>query len=242
MFKPFIGDCKNPECGRTGVIIPVRRGICQYCNYEEKQRAKSQRSNNSGENKTDRGRQQEDGGVDVGETSSGNSFSGSLSKRRWNFKGRNDNRPEDNGPGHSGLCLYNEKGEEINPSHIPQKMVRKPIKKKPIQYRRKRTGEAEVFEEIWNALEEKTCYVCGRQINEPTASNFAHILPKALNKYPLFKLNPDNIKLFCHDSYSSCHHRFDKEPRSTLKEPMWKKVFELEEKLKEEYKLLKSSL
>jgi hypothetical protein len=119
-------------------------------------------------------------------------------------------------------------------------MVRKPIKKKPIQYHRKRTGEAEVFEQIWSALEEKICFVCGRQIGEPSASNFAHIIPKALNKYPLFKLNPNNIKLFCHDSYSSCHHRFDKEPRSTLKEPMWQKVFALEEELKEEYKLLKS--
>ena len=197
MFKPFIGDCINPECERTGVPIPVRSGICDKCNYEKKQRAKQ----------------------------SNNGASSSINSDRT-----------------SGVCLYNEKGEEVAPSSSSQIMVRKTIKKKPIQYRRKRTGEAEVFEEIWNALEEKTCFVCGRQINEPTASNFAHILPKSLNKYPLFKLNPENIKLFCHDSYYSCHHRFDKEPRSTLKEPMWKKVFELEEKLKEKYKLLKSSL
>lgn len=147
-----------------------------------------------------------------------------------------------NSGGNVGTQFYNERGEEINPSHITSSMVRNAIKKKPIQYRRKRTGEAEVFEEIWSALEEKICFVCGRQIGEPSASNFAHILPKALNKYPLFKLNPNNIKLFCHDSYSSCHHRFDKEPRSTLKEPMWQKVFTLEEELKEEYKLLKSKL
>ena len=243
MFKPHIGDCINPECGRTGVIIPVRRGICQYCNHEEKQRAKFQRSGNESSDRKNQGGQQKNRGFDVVSSSSSNSLSRSSKKNGgWNAKGRNDNLLKGVGLGHSGICLYNEKGEEINPSHIPSPMVRKPIKKKPIQYRRKRTGEAEVFEEIWNALEEKICFVCGRQIGEPSASNFAHILPKALNKYPLFKLNPDNIKLFCHDSYSSCHHRFDKEPRSTLKEPMWKKVFELEEKLKEEYKTLKSTL
>lgn len=100
------------------------------------------------------------------------------------------------------------------------------------------TGEKETFRKVAETQEHK-CYVCGKQLGELTVSNFAHILPKALNKYPLFKLNIDNIFLFCHDSYGSCHHRFDKMPRSTLTEPMWNKVFELEEKLKEEYKLLK---
>lgn len=230
MFKPFIGDCKNPECRRTGVIIPVRRGICQYCNHEEKQRAKLHRSGNESSDRENQGGQQKDRGINMGKTSSNNSLHRIYEKNRPVL-----GRDEEGYGGGSGTEGFIRVG-----STSP--MVRKAIKKKPIQYRRKRTGEAEVFEEIWNALEEKTCYVCGRRINEPTPSNFAHILPKALNKYPLFKLNPDNIKLFCHDSYSSCHHRFDKEPRSTLKEPMWKKVFELEEQLKEEYKLLKSTL
>lgn len=196
MFKPHYGSCK--ECQRTNVIIPVKSGLCQYCNYERKQNNKKP-------------------------TRNGNGLSSNTNK------GGND-----------GTHFYNERGEEVIGTHISSPMVRRAIKKKSIQYRRKRTGEAEVFEEIWSAMEEKICFVCGRQIGEPSASNFAHILPKALNKYPLFKLNPNNIKLFCHDSYSSCHHRFDKEPRSTLKEPMWQKVFALEEELKQEYKILKS--
>lgn len=109
-----------------------------------------------------------------------------------------------------------------------------------ISERKKATGEKEIFKEIAET-QEHSCFVCGRTIGELTVSNFAHILPKALNKYPLFKLNIDNIKLFCHDSYSSCHHRFDKEPRSSLTEPMWQKVFELEKQLKEEYIIFKNN-
>ncbi len=233
MFKPFIGNCINQECGRTGVIIPVRRGICQYCNHEEKQRVKLQRSGNESSDRENQGGQQKDRGFNVGKTSSNNSLNRIYEKNRPVL-----GRDEEGYGGGSGTEGFIRVG-----STSP--MVRKPIKKKPIQYRRKRTGETEVFKIIWEEAtkdSQATCFVCGKNIMEPAASNFAHILPKALNKYPLFKLNPDNIKLFCHDSYSSCHHRFDKEPRSKLKEPMWKKVFELEEQLKEEYKNLKSTL
>jgi hypothetical protein len=40
----------------------------------------------------------------------------------------------------------------------------------------------------------------------------------------------------CHDTESSCHDVWDKQPRSNIKNnPMWEKMFELESKLKEEY-------
>lgn len=218
MFKPFIGDCINPECGRTGVIIPVRRGICQYCNHEEKQRSKKsngseRNSSNTSSLRRGRGCSSDVGGAKV-------------------INGEVLGRDEEGYGGGSGTEGFIRVG-------ATSRVVRKPIKKKQIQYRRKRTGEKEVFESIWNALEEKTCFVCGRQIGEPSASNFGHCIPKALNKYPLFKLNPENIKLLCHDSYNSCHHRWDHTPRSSLKESMWKKMFDLEKKLIEDYKNLK---
>lgn len=178
MFKPFIGACNN--CTRTETWIVIKKGLCQYCNHEKKQKQKCSKAVSENE---------------------------SINRK-----------------------FHNGTSQSI---HIPSKQ-----KGSKIQSIRKGTGEAAVFKKIAEENEPK-CFVCGRYIGELTASNFAHILPKALNKYPLFKLNQNNIKLFCHDSYSSCHHRFDKEPRSTLKEPMWHKVFALEEELKQEYKLLK---
>lgn len=165
MFKIHYGTCI--KCNQSNVIIPVKSGLCQKCNYEKKQEVKKHNSNKSNNR-------------DV------------KSKRN---------------------------------STIPNVF-------------NKKTGEKEIFKIISETQEHK-CFVCGKQLGELTVSNFAHILPKALNKYPLFKLNIDNIFLFCHDSYSSCHHRFDKMPRSTLTEPMWNKVFELEKQLKEEYIKLK---
>lgn len=99
------------------------------------------------------------------------------------------------------------------------------------------TGEAQVFEKI---SEERPwiCYVCEKQLYELTASNFLHVLPKALNKFPKMKTYDKNIVLGCHDSESSCHHRWDKSPRSSLTEPMWDKMKALEQELKNEYKQL----
>jgi hypothetical protein len=38
MFKPFYGACIR--CPRKGVIIPVKSGLCQYCNHELKKSKK----------------------------------------------------------------------------------------------------------------------------------------------------------------------------------------------------------
>ena len=40
MFRPHIGDCKNPECNRTNVPIVVRDGWCDKCHHERKQAKK----------------------------------------------------------------------------------------------------------------------------------------------------------------------------------------------------------
>lgn len=156
---------------------------------------------------------------------------------------------------HYGTCLYPNCNktkafivvkagwcQECNYKHKQQK--KKEFSKPPINkysYVKPKTGEADLFYTIWTESNQR-CFVCNKPIIYPIASNFMHVLPKALNKYPLFKLFKKNIVLGCHDGESSCHFRFDKAPRSTLTEPMWQKVFKLEAELKEEYKSFKSEI
>lgn len=100
------------------------------------------------------------------------------------------------------------------------------------------TGEREVFEQI-SFERDWRCFVTGQTLTELKASTFAHCLPKALNKYPLFKLYKPNIVLLSDE----IHYAWDFKPRSELrKDPRFDKLFELEEQLKQEYKLLKLSL
>jgi len=176
MFKPHIGDCV--ECTRKGVIIPVKSGLCQYCNHEHKQKNKVQRKT------TD-----------------------SPDLRR-------------------GIRCKDDVGRK---QEIAREVLRRVSSKKP-------TGEREVFAEIASERDWR-CYVTGVELKELKASTFAHCLPKALNKYPLFKLYKPNIVLLADE----IHYAWDFKPRSELKkDPRFDKLFALEEELKEEYKLLKS--
>ena len=154
MFKPHIGDCV--ECPRTNTIIPVKSGLCQYCNHERKTKNKQ-------------------------------------------------------------LCSSN-------------------IRNSTIRSTSKHTGEKEVFEEI-AAEREWKCFVTGTELKELTATQFMHVLPKALNKYPLFKLYKRNIQI----ASNEVHYAWDFKPRSELKkDKRFDKLFTLEEELKQEYKLLKT--
>lgn len=100
----------------------------------------------------------------------------------------------------------------------------------PYKYKRKATGEASLFEDI-SAAREWKCAVTGEKLHKLTPTTFMHVLPKALNKFPLFKLEERNIILALDD----IHYRWDHMPRSTLTEDFWKPLFELEAELKEEY-------
>jgi hypothetical protein len=145
---------------------------------------------------------------------------------------------------HEGICIcHNEKRLLVVKAgycaigNYDQKQAKRKAdgkKQQKYTYTYKPTGEKELFEQISNEREHK-CFVCNKPLHELTASNFMHVLPKALNKYPKYKLYKKNIVLGCHDDYSSCHNRFDKEPRSTLTEPMWLPLFELEKQLKQQY-------
>lgn len=113
------------------------------------------------------------------------------------------------------------------------------------QYVRNATGEGNIFEEILNERD-PVCFVCGEPITLVMPHNFMHILPKG--KYEKFRLYKPNIQLACFKIIATndgngkptngCHADFDFKPRSELDPIKWNHVFELEEKLKEEYRNL----
>jgi len=105
------------------------------------------------------------------------------------------------------------------------------------KYIREATGEKELFEEIASERE-WVDYVTEERLWRLTPTQFLHVLPKALNKYPLFKLYKKNIVLGSDET----HFKWDKVPRSELKkDPRFDKLFALEAELIEEYKTLKQS-
>lgn len=114
-------------------------------------------------------------------------------------------------------------------------------------YKKEPTGEKDTFHAVLDNLDDKEtkCFVCGIPIAVVTHNNFAHVLNK--KKFPMFRNNPENIKILCHriiagtnektgKPTNGCHSDFDTKPRSELTHEMWNKLFELEEKLKKEYK------
>lgn len=113
----------------------------------------------------------------------------------------------------------------------PEKVEK--VKKKYV-YRKEPTGELPIFQEI--ALERGLIsQISDEPLGEFNVCFFAHILPKAQNKYPLFKLMKENIIVMSYDE----HYAWDNK-RSSLKDnPKWKWVFELESELLELYEAVK---
>lgn len=119
-----------------------------------------------------------------------------------------------------------------SPDPKPEKVEKKKVG--PYRYKRKPTGELEIFLSIW-AERPHVCQVCTDPIPEPTPTNFAHVIPKAQNKYPKFKLNKQNILILC----PCCHRLWDQGVRAGIRhDAKWYWVFELEASLKEQYKTL----
>jgi len=155
---------------------------------------------------------------------------------------------------HEGICIcHNEhrlivvkKGYCAIGNHEQKQAKKKLAGKKTggYKYVREATGEGEMFAEIaLNRLGDEItrCFVCGCRIAVVTHNHMAHVLPKG--KYPLMKLEPDNIVILCHrfvadkDGFQGCHFAADMQPRSKIiNNPNWQKFFELETQLKERYK------
>lgn len=247
MFKPHIGDCV--ECPRKGVIIPVKSGLCQYCNHEKKQRNKSKTIPKGVSGCADEGA--------IGDFEEGTEYdrNGVLTGSRQNSNGRQaanvsglrrmlrsqtpfGREQQKNGGDISELSSEDHTPEHGRPSRKMDQATKSQNGKarKPIFKPKKGTGQAEIFAEIAEERE-WICFVTQKSLMELTATQFMHVLPKALNKYPLFKLHKTNIQL----ATNEIHYLWDHTPRSELrKDRRFDKLFALEEQLKNEYKLLKT--
>lgn len=115
---------------------------------------------------------------------------------------------------------------KFKPDPKPEKKAKV---KKAYRYKRKPTGEKQVFKTIWDESPHAS-QIGGVDIIDPTPTNFLHVLPKAKNKYPKFKLNPQNIILGTVYEHYVWDHK-----RSLATGPEWKFMFELEESLKKQY-------
>lgn len=114
------------------------------------------------------------------------------------------------------------------------KKVYKQLKRTPLSYKRKPTGELELFKIMWENMKEHKSFINGEPIYTFNVRNFAHVLAKAKNKFPKFKLYEDCIKLLTFDQ----HDKWDNGSREDLRKlPEWDKMFKLEAELIEEYKL-----
>lgn len=131
----------------------------------------------------------------------------------------------------------------IRCNHERKQEKKKAVGKKTGKYKyiKVASGELDVFEAKVNSLpdHETRCFRCEKRIAVLTPHNFAHVLAKG--KYPLFRLNPENIVLLCHsfiaddEGNQGCHYSWDFKPRSELTADGWDKMFKLEAELKATY-------
>lgn len=116
-------------------------------------------------------------------------------------------------------------------SGMSPKKTPKPIKRTRIKYKPKNTGQVDVFETIASERDWK-CFVTDKYLTVLTATQFLHVLPKALNKYPKYKTYAKNIVL----ATDEVHHLWDHTSREDLKkDKRFDKLFELEAELKAQY-------
>lgn len=118
------------------------------------------------------------------------------------------------------------------------KKSQKPIKRSPIKWKRKATGEGVLFETIWNTRKHVS-FLNGKSLGDDAyAWYFVHVLRKAAGHFPKFKLYDKNIILLTR----SQHDMYDKHVRNPEYliglDPRWKNVFELRDELLVEYEKL----
>lgn len=78
--------------------------------------------------------------------------------------------------------------------------------------KRKNTGEAQLFYEIWQERPH-ICINCKAHLgNDARTWHFSHIKPKG--KYPELRLDKNNIQLLCYD----CHYAYDFKTKEKFQE------------------------
>lgn len=107
---------------------------------------------------------------------------------------------------------------------------------KKISYIRKETGELELFIQIWNERPHKS-FLSGKKLNTFSPSLFAHVLPKAKNRFPKWKLNPDNIILLTIEEHHLYDNGYIEQRERYAKENNcdWNKIYNLYNELKNTY-------
>ena len=116
-----------------------------------------------------------------------------------------------------------------------------PIKRSPIRYSKEPTGEAVLFNTIWNTRNKKS-YLSGKKLDKYYGTDlffnlFAHLLSKAQNRYPKYKLNEKNIVLLTPAEHllldqgtEDARSKYGKENKCA-----WEKVYTLRRELEREY-------
>ena len=103
-------------------------------------------------------------------------------------------------------------------------------------------SESELYKEIWYSREHKS-FLSGKPLNIEEGTSFwfnifAHALAKGKAKYPKFKLYSKNIILLTpqeHNLLDFCSSD-DREDYAKRNGCDWKKVYDIQEELKSEYK------
>ena len=91
-------------------------------------------------------------------------------------------------------------------------------------------------EYLWS-IRDHISFLTGKRIRKPDAEVFAHVLPKALNRYPKYRLNPENlIFLTREEHYLLDHGNSDQRKKYQKKHNCsFDKINKLYERLKKEY-------
>ena len=102
-------------------------------------------------------------------------------------------------------------------------------------YRRKPSGEGDLFKEIWEStpIEERVSFVTGLplpDVNNAYSYYFSHVLKKGSYKH--FRLYKKNIVFMTLEE----HNTWEINQYKIKDDPMWSHVFKLKEELINEYK------
>lgn len=107
---------------------------------------------------------------------------------------------------------------------------------------KKATGQAVLFDEIWNETPHRS-FLSDKPLGcfegtDMYYNLFAHVLSKALNKYPKYMLNKENIVLLHPDEHTLFDHGSEEQREKYAKENdcSWLPLYELREKLIKQYK------
>lgn len=102
-------------------------------------------------------------------------------------------------------------------------------------YKRKPTGEATMFYDMWHntPVEERVSFVTGLplpDVHTPYSYYFSHVLKKG--SYVHFRLYPKNVVFMTFEE----HQTWETEQYKVRDNPQWAHVFKLKEELQNEYK------